>query len=175
MLVGTSDLTNCHHRVTTDPSSISRIAQLDATAGETQHGGERQREAAVRTFSSPAVELFGVQGSVQQCPPSPPLPADHVLHSAAVLFPGAFDQHGCPLIVFPLEEQAKLSSELSKAEVVDFINYFLSLHNRKQEKEGLVSVVADLRHASLQTSRFIAETLLLLEGSPACKTLLARG
>ncbi|KAK1889153.1 Actin-3 [Dissostichus eleginoides] len=76
---------------------------------------------------------------------------------------GAFDQHGCPLIVFPLEEQAKLSSELSKAEVVDFINYFLSLHNRKQEKEGLVSVVADLRHASLQTSRFIAETLLLLE------------
>ncbi|KAK5880532.1 hypothetical protein CesoFtcFv8_023550 [Champsocephalus esox] len=106
----------------------------------------------------------GVQASVQECPPSsPPLPADHVLHSAAVLFPGAFDQHGCPLIVFPAEEQAKLSSEVSKAEVVDFINHFLGLHNRKQEKEGLVSVLADLRHASLQTSRFIAETLLLLE------------
>ncbi|XP_031722168.1 uncharacterized protein LOC116393742 [Anarrhichthys ocellatus] len=91
------------------------------------------------------------------------VPADHVLNSAAVLFPGAFDQHGCPLIVFPADEQAKLSSELCKAEVVDFINYFLCLHNKKQEKESLVSVVADLRHASLPTTRFVAETLLLLE------------
>ncbi|KAM8831962.1 uncharacterized protein AB9W97_003308 [Spinachia spinachia] len=94
---------------------------------------------------------------------SPPLPADHVLDSAAVLFPGAFDQHGCPLIVFPADEQAKLSSELSKAEVVDFINYFLCLHHGRQEKRSLVSAVADLRSASLHTTRFVAETLLLLE------------
>ncbi len=39
----------------------------------------------------------------------------------------------------------------------------LSLHSKKQVKESLVSVVADLRHASLPTTRFIAETLLLLE------------
>lgn len=45
-----------------------------------------------------------------------------------VICTGAFDQHGCPLIVFPVDGQAKLSSELSKAEVVDFINYFLYLH-----------------------------------------------
>ncbi|XP_034756680.1 puratrophin-1 [Etheostoma cragini] len=96
-----------------------------------------------------------------ECAPSPPLPADHVLNSAAVLFPGAFDQHGCPLIVFPADQQAKLPLVLSKAEVVDFINYFLGLHNKKQER--LVSVVADLREASLPTARFIAETLLLLE------------
>eukprot|EP00066_Takifugu_rubripes_P027500 XP_011616766.1 PREDICTED: uncharacterized protein LOC101074536 isoform X1 [Takifugu rubripes] len=96
-------------------------------------------------------------------PPSPPLPADHVLDSGAVLFPGAFDQHGCPLIVFPVDGQTKLSTELSKAEVVDFINYFQRVHNKKLEKECLVSVVADLRHASLPTVRFITETLLLLE------------
>nr|XP_040015806.1 uncharacterized protein LOC120807635 isoform X2 [Gasterosteus aculeatus aculeatus] len=101
------------------------------------------------------------QESVQES--SPPLPADHMLDSAAVLFPGAFDQHGCPLIVFPADEQAKLSSELSQAEVVDFINYFLCLHNKRQEKRSLVSAVADLRSASLQTTRFVAETLLLLE------------
>lgn len=113
--------------------------------------------------------------------------------------PGAFDQHGCPLIVFPVDGQAKLSSEVGKAEAVDFINYFLCLHkyvgslfflffmlskrahvcvlrvrdvptvgllclrSKKQEKESSVSVVADLRQASLQTTRFIAETLLLLE------------
>lgn len=41
---------------------------------------------------------------------------------------GAFDQHGCHLIVFPVDGQARLSSELSKAKVVDFINYFLRLH-----------------------------------------------
>lgn len=38
-----------------------------------------------------------------------------------------------------------------------------SLHSKKQVKESLVSVVADLRHASLPTTRFIAETLRLLE------------
>lgn len=35
--------------------------------------------------------------------------------------------------------------------------------SKKLEKECLVSVVADLRHASLPTVRFITETLLLLE------------
>ncbi|XP_029902975.1 uncharacterized protein LOC115356102 isoform X2 [Myripristis murdjan] len=100
---------------------------------------------------------------IQECVRALPLPADHVLSSGAVLFPGAFDQHGCPLIVFPVDGQAKLSSDVSKAEVVDFVNYFLCLHNKKQEKDSLVSVVADLRNASLTASRFIAETLLLLE------------
>ncbi|XP_068199253.1 uncharacterized protein [Antennarius striatus] len=94
---------------------------------------------------------------------SRPLPADHVLQSGAVLFPGAFDQHGCPLVVFPPHQQHKLSSQVSKAEVVDFINYFLCLHNKKQEKKSLVSVVVDLRHAGPPVVRLVAETLLLLE------------
>ncbi|KAF7658369.1 hypothetical protein LDENG_00013510 [Lucifuga dentata] len=100
---------------------------------------------------------------IQESVPSPPLPADHVLSSGAVLFPGAFDQHGCPLIVFPVDGQDKLCSDLSKTEVADFITYFLRLHNKKQDKDCLVSVVADLRHASLPTARFVAETVLLLE------------
>lgn len=37
------------------------------------------------------------------------------------------------------------------------------LHSKKQEKESLASVVADLRQASIHTTRFIVETLLLLE------------
>lgn len=40
---------------------------------------------------------------------------------------GAFDQHGCPLIMFPVDGQAKLL-ELSIAEVVDFVNYFQRVH-----------------------------------------------
>lgn len=40
---------------------------------------------------------------------------------------------------------------------------WFSLDSKKQEKQSLVSVVADLRHASLPTTRFIAETLILLE------------
>ncbi|XP_010881104.3 uncharacterized protein LOC105017854 [Esox lucius] len=98
----------------------------------------------------------------QGASPSPPLPPDHVLNSGAVVFPGAFDQHGCPLVVFPVDAHGNLS-DLSKAEVVDFINYFRYLLNKKQEKESLVSVVADLRQASLTTTRFIAETIFLLE------------
>ncbi|KAM9314089.1 uncharacterized protein KZ484_023918 [Pholidichthys leucotaenia] len=103
------------------------------------------------------------QGPVKDCEPSPLLPPDGVLGSGAVLFPGAFDQHGSPLVVFPAETQARLSSELSTAEVVDFISYFQCWHNKKREKQSLVSVVADLRDASPPTARFIAETLLLLE------------
>ncbi|CAN9507602.1 unnamed protein product [Ophioblennius macclurei] len=103
-----------------------------------------------------------IQEPVQDLGSSRPLPADHVLSSGSVLFPGAFDRHGCPLIVFPADGQAKLSSELSKAEVVDFIRYFQGLH-RKQDKQSLVSVVADLRSASAPAARFIAETLILLQ------------
>ncbi|CDQ70039.1 unnamed protein product [Oncorhynchus mykiss] len=98
----------------------------------------------------------------QGASPSLPLPPDHVLNSGAVVFPGAFDQHGCPLVLFPVDSHGSLS-DLSKSEVVDFIHYFLCLYNKKQEKESLVSVVADLRQATLNTTRFIAETLLLLE------------
>ncbi|XP_041831227.1 uncharacterized protein LOC121633367 isoform X1 [Melanotaenia boesemani] len=119
--------------------------------------------------NEPREEIFrmsrhatGIQEPVQEFLPSPPLPADHVLSSGAVTFPGVFDQHGCPLVIFPVDGQAKLS-ELSKAEVVDFINYFQCLHNKRQEKPSLVSLVADLRHTSIPTTGFIAETLLLLE------------
>ncbi|XP_056436727.1 uncharacterized protein LOC130374150 isoform X1 [Gadus chalcogrammus] len=102
--------------------------------------------------------------------PSPPLPADHVLNSGAVLFPGAFDQHGCPLVVFPADGLDKLATELNKAEVVDFINYFLILHNKKQDRDSLVSVVADLRQAPLSAARIIAETLLLLQTASTVHT-----
>ncbi|XP_064195993.1 uncharacterized protein LOC135257312 isoform X1 [Anguilla rostrata] len=98
----------------------------------------------------------------QKSSPSLPLPPDHVLNSGAVTFPGAFDLQGCPLVVFPVEEHNKLSS-LTQEEVVEFISYFLRLQNKHQEKESMVSVVVDLRQATLTTTRFIAETLLLLE------------
>lgn len=98
----------------------------------------------------------------QTIEPSPRLPSDHVLFSGAVSFPGAFDQLGYPLVVFPVAGLAQISSALSKAEVVDFINYCLYQHNKLQ-RNSLVSVVADLREASASSTRFIAESLLLLE------------
>ncbi|XP_063078832.1 uncharacterized protein LOC134468856 isoform X2 [Engraulis encrasicolus] len=75
---------------------------------------------------------------------------------------GAFDQQGCPLVVFPAEAQNKLS-DLTKEDIHGFISYFLRLHNESQEKESLVSVVVDLRHASLSTTRCICESLQQLE------------
>ncbi|KAL7872636.1 hypothetical protein SRHO_G00076190 [Serrasalmus rhombeus] len=92
----------------------------------------------------------------------PVLPQDHVLRSGAVIYPGAFDQHGCPLVVFPAESQDKLVSELTKEESADFIRYFLRLHSKSKE-DRLVSVVADLREANLGIARRVAESLLLLE------------
>uniref|UniRef100_A0A3B1JQL8 Si:ch211-241j12.3 n=2 Tax=Astyanax mexicanus TaxID=7994 RepID=A0A3B1JQL8_ASTMX len=75
---------------------------------------------------------------------------------------GTFDQHGCPLVMFPTESQDKLVSDLTKEEVADFISYFLRLHSKNKE-ECLVSVVADLREANLSIARRVAESLLLLE------------
>ncbi|XP_067272718.1 guanine nucleotide exchange factor DBS isoform X2 [Pseudorasbora parva] len=92
---------------------------------------------------------------------SPARPADHVLNSGAVVFPGVFDQHGCPLVLFPAEAQIKLS-QLSPEEVSHFIHYCLRLHSIRGDGE-LLSVVVDLRQADLLITRFITETLLLLE------------
>nr|XP_015208562.1 PREDICTED: uncharacterized protein LOC107078071 [Lepisosteus oculatus] len=101
----------------------------------------------------------GIQGSS----PCLQLPADQVLNSGAVIFHGGFDQQGCPLVVFPAEEQSKLTTDLAKEDVVSFIKYFLYLHNKYQEKESLISVVLDLRQATLTAAKSIGEALLLLE------------
>ncbi|XP_065113485.1 uncharacterized protein [Paramisgurnus dabryanus] len=91
------------------------------------------------------------------------LPADDVLKSGALTFPGVFDQTGCPLLVFPAETQHKLKSdEINREDVSQFIHYCLRLHSKKVE-ETQVSVVADLRHADITIVRFITETLLWLE------------
>ncbi|KAM7394944.1 hypothetical protein PAMA_006604 [Pampus argenteus] len=121
---------------------------MSQAASQQQQQQQRGQSSQAPRNRRNMAERGNVQNLVLEGVSSPPLPADHVLNSGAVLFPGAFDQHGCPLIVFPVDGQAKLCSELSKAEVVDFINYFLCLHNKKQEKDSLVSVVADLRHSS---------------------------
>ncbi|KAK1170178.1 hypothetical protein AOXY_G6968 [Acipenser oxyrinchus oxyrinchus] len=95
----------------------------------------------------------------------PDLPKDSVLFSGAVTFPGGFDQHGCPLLMFPVLEHNKLNSDLKKEDVVQFISYFLYLHNKHQGGECPISVVLDLRQATLNTTRFITETLLLAQES----------
>ncbi|XP_051954949.1 uncharacterized protein LOC127624250 [Xyrauchen texanus] len=115
----------------------------------------------MRDSKTPA-NMSDSRAAVQWSPPSPNLPADHVLNSGAVIFPGAFDQHGCPLVIFPVESQCKLSQEVSREEVSHFIHYCLRLHNIKGEA-SLLSVVVDLRQANVNIARFIAETLLLLE------------
>ncbi|XP_047674141.1 uncharacterized protein LOC113661155 isoform X2 [Tachysurus fulvidraco] len=93
---------------------------------------------------------------------SPSLPPDRVLRSSTVIFPGVFDQLGYALVVFPAEFQSKLLCDVTKEEVVEFVFYCLHLHS-KSRSESLVSVVADLREASLTVTRRIAEILLLLQ------------
>ncbi|GAA6065401.1 uncharacterized protein LOC113661155 isoform X1 [Tachysurus ichikawai] len=93
---------------------------------------------------------------------SPSLPPDRVLRSGTVIFPGVFDQLGYALVVFPAEFQSKLLCDVTKEEVAEFVFYCLHLHS-KSRSECLVSVVADLREASLTVTRRIAEILLLLQ------------
>nr|XP_021324226.1 guanine nucleotide exchange factor DBS [Danio rerio] len=106
--------------------------------------------------------MSGARAELQSGPSSPALPAEHVLNSGAVTFPGVFDQYGCPLVLFPSEHHCKLEEELSKEEAVHFIHYCLRLHRVRLE-DTLLSVVVDLRQADVRIARFIAETLLLLE------------
>nr|XP_057921539.1 uncharacterized protein si:ch211-241j12.4 isoform X2 [Doryrhamphus excisus] len=109
-------------------------------------------------------QLTDTQDSRQDYVPEPLLPADHVLYSGAIIFPGAFDLHGRPLFVFPVDGHARLP-ELSKAEVVDFIKYFHCLYKKQHHSDTLVSVVADLSDACLFTVKLIADILLLLENA----------
>ncbi|XP_069017670.1 uncharacterized protein [Embiotoca jacksoni] len=118
-----------------------------------------------KKFSRMSRTATDVPEPVPDWGPSPPLPDDHVLSSGAVLFPGVFDQHGCPLIVFPAAQQSRLGSDLSQGHVVDFIHYCQALHSKKIHTPSVLSVVVDLKHSSLLTIRFIAETLLLLQRS----------
>ncbi|XP_056113669.1 uncharacterized protein si:ch211-241j12.4 [Rhinichthys klamathensis goyatoka] len=110
-----------------------------------------------------ALKMNGARaGAGVPSPSSPSRPSEHVLNSGAVVFPGVFDQHGCPLVLFPAEAQCKLTEELSREEVSHFIHYCLRLHSIRGEG-GLLSVAVDLRRADLPITRFITETLLLLE------------
>ncbi|KAK3522763.1 hypothetical protein QTP86_034196 [Hemibagrus guttatus] len=93
---------------------------------------------------------------------SPSLPSECVLRSGAVIFPGVFDQLGYALVVFPAAFQSRLLCDVTKEEVAEFVCYCLRLHS-KSRSECLVSVVADLREASLAVTRRIAEILLLLQ------------
>ncbi|KAF5887369.1 Actin cytoplasmic, partial [Clarias magur] len=92
----------------------------------------------------------------------PSLPSERVLCSGAVTFPGVFDQLGSALLIFPAESQHKLLCDVTKEEVAEFVFYCLRLHN-KGRSECLVSVLADLRDASLAVTRRLAEILLLLQ------------
>ncbi|KAG7331851.1 hypothetical protein KOW79_005820 [Hemibagrus wyckioides] len=93
---------------------------------------------------------------------SPSLPSECVLRSGAVIFPGVYDQLGYALVVFPVEFQSKLLCDVTKEEVAEFVCYCLRLHS-KSRSECLVSVVADLRDASVAVTRRMAEILLLLQ------------
>ncbi|KAF4091938.1 hypothetical protein AMELA_G00015500 [Ameiurus melas] len=92
----------------------------------------------------------------------PSLPSERVLCSGAVVFPGVFDQLGCALVLFPSEFQSKLLCDVTKEEVAEFVFYCRRLHS-KSSSESLLSVVADLRDASLAVTRRVAEILLLLQ------------
>ncbi|XP_060769499.1 uncharacterized protein LOC132876470 isoform X2 [Neoarius graeffei] len=92
----------------------------------------------------------------------PALPPERVLCSGTVIFPGVFDQLGSLLVIFPAEFQDKLLHDVTKEEVAEFVFYCLRLHNPSRS-ECLVSVVADLREASLAVTRRVAEILLLLQ------------
>ncbi len=126
-----------------------------------------------------------------------PLPSDHLLRSGAVIFPGkscghplthsllcvarsddsvstgVFDQHGCPLVVFPAEAQGKLSEELSTEEVSHFIHYCLRLHKydtllslRLNVWSQKTQVLRNLQAALFQVLVHAAE---LPKGQKACK------
>ncbi|TRY87736.1 hypothetical protein DNTS_031803 [Danionella cerebrum] len=147
-----------------------RAAVLSALSARSQHGGVSRRSSGALRLSEAKRSPAEMRRAEDRCsspelgngPSSSPVPTDHMFTSGAVIFPGAFDQGGSPLVLFPAETQWKLGNELNKEQVVCFIHYCLRLHSIRVE-ERLLSVVVDLRKADLHVARFITETLLLLE------------
>ncbi|XP_051880140.1 uncharacterized protein LOC127574807 isoform X2 [Pristis pectinata] len=99
----------------------------------------------------------------QQFWASPALPEDRVLYSGAAVFPGSFDHRGSPLVIFPRAQHNKLISDLKQADVVELLKYFHLHLGESQTRNGLVSIVTDLRSATLDVVSIIINSLLQVQ------------
>ncbi|XP_042188804.1 guanine nucleotide exchange factor DBS [Callorhinchus milii] len=95
---------------------------------------------------------------------SPPdLPEDRVLYSGAAIIPGGFDHQGSPLVIVPRAQQSKLVSDLKSADIVKLFKYFLHHLSESQTRNCLISIVADLRCATLDVVSSIINSLLQVQ------------
>ncbi|XP_029451320.1 uncharacterized protein LOC115087836 isoform X11 [Rhinatrema bivittatum] len=84
---------------------------------------------------------------------------DSKVYSGTVIMPGGFDQQGCSLVIFPKSQHCKLS-DLSNEDLGNVFKYFLHLHNTHQFGCCMISVVVDLRTATLDILSHIVNGLL---------------
>ncbi|XP_072912500.1 uncharacterized protein [Hemitrygon akajei] len=99
----------------------------------------------------------------QQFWASPALPEDRVLYSGVAVIPGSFDHRGSPLVIFPRAQHSKLVSDLKQDDVVELIKYFHLHLGESQTRNGLVSIVTDLRSATLDVVSIIVNSLLQVQ------------
>ncbi|XP_067884686.1 probable guanine nucleotide exchange factor MCF2L2 [Heterodontus francisci] len=94
---------------------------------------------------------------------SPELPEDRVLYSGAAIIPGSFDHQGSPLVIFPRAQHSKLISDLKHDDIVELLRYFLHHLGESQTRNGLLSIVTDLRCARLDVVSVIINSLLQVQ------------
>ncbi|XP_032876725.1 uncharacterized protein LOC116973120 isoform X2 [Amblyraja radiata] len=90
---------------------------------------------------------------------SPALPDDRVVYSGVAVVPGSFDHWGSPLVIFPRAQHSLLISDLKQDDVVELLKYFRA----SQTRIGPLSIVTDLRYASLDVVSIILNSLLQIQ------------
>ncbi|XP_072106143.1 uncharacterized protein [Mobula birostris] len=99
----------------------------------------------------------------QQFWASPALPEDRVLYSGVAVIPGSFDHWGSPLVIFPRAQHSKLIKDLKQDDIVELLKYFHLHLGESQARNGLVSIVTDLRSATLDVVSIIVNSLLQVQ------------
>ncbi|XP_078588989.1 uncharacterized protein LOC144869507 isoform X2 [Branchiostoma floridae x Branchiostoma japonicum] len=92
----------------------------------------------------------------------PVMPSGKLMSVQGAILPGAFDQHGRPLICFPARHHGSLMEHLNSQDLAHVVQYFMVITRSNQKKNGF-AFLADLTTTGLPAVHLIVETLQLVE------------
>ncbi|XP_066278940.1 uncharacterized protein [Branchiostoma lanceolatum] len=95
-------------------------------------------------------------------PALPVMPSGKLMSVQGAILPGAFDQHGRPLICFPARHHGSLTEHFNSQDLAHVVQYFMVITWSSQKKNGF-AFLADLTTTGLPAVHLIVETLQLVE------------
>ncbi|XP_078668912.1 uncharacterized protein LOC144910122 [Branchiostoma floridae x Branchiostoma belcheri] len=95
-------------------------------------------------------------------PALPMMPSGKLMSVQGAILPGAFDQHGRPIICFPARHHGSLMEHFNSQDLAHVVQYFMAITRSSQKRNGF-AFLADLTTTGLPAVHLIVETLQLVE------------